>query len=68
MMVNFIYFYDIISTMANTFEYNKGWSINPHKEYKHQEEFVFYSVSMSLSSRDMHCSNYRLDITEDRVK
>jgi hypothetical protein len=68
MMVNLIYFYDIISTMSNTLEYNKDGSIYPDGKYKHQKGFVFYWVSMSLSSRDMHCSNYRLAITEDRVK
>ena len=66
MMVNLIYFYDIISTMSCNI--NKGWSINPHKEYKHQESFLVSSVFMSLLSRDMRNSVHRLDITEDRVK
>lgn len=70
MMVNLIYFYDIISTMSRNIEINEGWTVRPDKKYKTDnltlKAFPISSVSIpDLSSFDMRRSQYTLDITSD---
>ena len=74
MMVNLIYFYDIILTMSrntgNTV--NQSWTIRPvskHNPLGKLEPFPISSVSIpDLSSFDTRHYKYTLDIALDRVK
>ena len=69
MMVNLVYFYDIISTMYKT-TVNQSWTIRPGPDSKHNsklEPFTVASVYIpDLASHQMIISQYTLGITSDR--
>ena len=75
MMVNLIYFYDIISTMSSSSynTVNEIWPVFPDsKHHDKKDEFKSFPVSSvsipELSLMDMRCSNHALPITENRIK
>ena len=71
MMVNLIYFYDIISTMyRNIVTINEGWTIMPdqkHEQDRKLKNFEIRSVSIDLASHQRARSEYPLGITSERI-
>ena len=70
MMVNLIYFYDIISTMSRNIV-NDAWTVSPEQKYKQDGKFKSFevsSVSIDLSPHQRGRSQCNLDITLDRIK
>jgi hypothetical protein len=69
MMVNLIYFYDIISTM-NRITVDKRWIVSPDSKYKDEKLKPFFTVASvtisDLASHQMIISRRLLDITSDR--
>ena len=70
MMVNLIYFYDIISTMSRNIV-NDAWTVRPYQKYKRNgmfESFEVSSASIDLSPHQRGISQCTLNITLDRIK
>jgi hypothetical protein len=68
MMVNLIYFYDIISTMSRNIV-NEEWTVRPHLNPQNLKSFQVSSVSIPyLSPFDTRRSQYALEITSNRIE
>lgn len=69
MMVNLIYFYDIILTMTTVTIYD-SWTFRPDKKHEQDgklKEIEVSSVSIDLAPHQRVSSKYTLDITSDRI-
>jgi hypothetical protein len=69
MMVNLVYFYDIISTMTTVTIYD-SWTFRPDKKHEQDgelKEIEVSSVSIDLAPHQRVSSKCTLDITSDRI-
>ena len=68
MMVNLVYFYDIISTMTTVTIYD-SWTFRPDKKHEQEKlkEIEVSSVSIDLAPHQRVSSKCTLDITSDRI-